>query len=107
MIRQNLPSEEEQAEVYRKVFDCYRSAPVYIRTLDLGADKTLPYLPFRPEDNPALGLRGVRFTLDSVQLLMTQTRAILRAAESREEVNILFPMVSSTSEVDDVLSIIN
>ena len=107
MIRQNLPTEEEQVVVYRKVLDAYPGSPVYIRTLDVGADKPLPYLPASNEDNPALGLRGIRFTLDNVQLLTTQLRAIIRAAGDRTDVRVLFPMVSATAELDSVYRVVD
>lgn len=99
MVRESFPSEEEQIEVYRHVFAAYEDKPVYMRTLDIGGDKQLPYFPVTDEENPALGWRGIRFTLDNVQLLMTQVRAMIRAAGKRE-FNILLPMISSSTELD-------
>lgn len=107
MTRQALPSEEEQVAVYRQVIDAYGDKPVYMRTLDIGGDKPLPYLPHVSEENPALGWRGVRFTLDNIQLLVTQLRAIVRAAQGRESVKVLFPMVSTTEELDQCLELLN
>ncbi|MCB1667341.1 MAG: phosphoenolpyruvate--protein phosphotransferase [Porticoccaceae bacterium] len=107
MIRQNLPSETEQYEVYREVIDTYAGKPVYIRTLDIGADKPLPYLPTVEEENPALGWRGIRFTLDNLQLLMTQFRAIMKAAAGREDVHLLLPMVGSTGELDRCIELLD
>jgi phosphotransferase system enzyme I (PtsI)/phosphotransferase system enzyme I (PtsP) len=72
-----------------------------MRTLDIGGDKQLPYFPVENEENPALGWRGIRFTLDNSQLLMTQVRAMIRAAEGLDNLRILLPMVSSTGELDD------
>ncbi|MEX2365111.1 MAG: putative PEP-binding protein, partial [Pseudohongiellaceae bacterium] len=72
--------------------------PVYMRTLDIGGDKQLPYFPITNEENPALGWRGIRFSLDNIQLLMTQVRAMLRAAQQRN-LHILLPMVSSSQEL--------
>ncbi|MDT8397105.1 MAG: phosphoenolpyruvate--protein phosphotransferase [Pseudomonadales bacterium] len=100
MVRDSFPSEEEQVQVYHHVFDVYQDKPVYMRTLDIGGDKQLPYFPITNEDNPALGWRGIRFSLDNIQLLMTQVRAMVRAAQDRHKLNILLPMVSSTSELD-------
>lgn len=100
MVRQSFPTEDEQVEVYRKVFAAYRGRPVYVRTLDIGADKQLPYFPLGREDNPALGWRGIRFTLDNVQLLMTQVRAIMRAAQGDAQVRVLLPMISSSGELN-------
>lgn len=101
MVHDSFPSEEEQIGVYRQVLDAYRGKPVHMRTLDVGGDKQLPYFPVDNEKNPALGWRGVRFTLDNSQLLMTQVRAMMRAAEGMDNLRILLPMVSSTSELDD------
>jgi phosphoenolpyruvate-protein phosphotransferase len=101
MIRDSFPSEEEQVAVYRQVLAAYEGKPVHMRTLDIGGDKQLPYFPVENEENPALGWRGIRFTLDNSQLLMTQVRAMIRAAEGLENLRILLPMVSSTGELDD------
>lgn len=106
MIRQNLPTEDEQVKVYQQVISAYESKPVYIRTLDVGADKPLPYLPHIIEENPALGLRGIRFTLDNLQILLTQFRAIMRAAEGKNNVNVLLPMVGATQELDQSIELL-
>jgi phosphotransferase system enzyme I (PtsI)/phosphotransferase system enzyme I (PtsP) len=100
MIRDSLPTEEEQYRIYKKVFDAYSDKPVYMRTLDIGGDKQLPYLPILDEENPALGWRGIRFSLDNVQLQMTQVRAMIRASGSGSNLSILLPMVSSADELD-------
>lgn len=107
MIRQTLPSEDEQVSVYQQVVDAYQDKPVYIRTLDIGADKALPYLPTIQEENPALGWRGIRFTLDNLQLLITQYRAIMRAASARSNVHIILPMISCTEELDQCIELLN
>ncbi|QIB64430.1 putative PEP-binding protein [Kineobactrum salinum] len=99
MISETFPSEEEQLHTYSQVLAAYRGRPVYMRTLDIGGDKPLPYFPIH-EENPALGWRGIRFCLDNSSLLMTQLRAMLRAAGSGEELHILLPMVSNTGEID-------
>ncbi len=101
MVHDSFPSEDEQVAVYRQVLEAYRGKPVYMRTLDIGGDKQLPYFAIRGEDNPALGWRGIRFSLDNSQLFMTQIRAMLRAAETESNLHILLPMVSSTQEIDD------
>ncbi len=100
MIRDSFPSEDEQVHVYSTVLASYAGKPVYMRTLDVGGDKQLPYFPIHAEENPALGWRGIRFTLDNIQLLMTQVRAMIRAAAGADNLRILLPMISSTSEVD-------
>jgi len=100
MMRDSFPSEDEQVDVYQRVFEAYRDKPVYMRTLDIGGDKQLPYFPISHEENPALGWRGIRFTLDNIQLLMTQIRAMIRAAEDGGNLHILLPMITSTNELD-------
>jgi phosphotransferase system enzyme I (PtsI)/phosphotransferase system enzyme I (PtsP) len=100
MIHDGFPSEEEQMQIYRHVLTAYTGKPVYMRTLDIGGDKQLPYFPITHEDNPALGWRGIRFSLDNSPLLMTQIRAMIRAARGEDNLHILLPMVSSTAEID-------
>lgn len=99
MVRDSFPTEEEQFTVYSKVIAAYAGKPVYMRTLDIGGDKQLPYFPIRNEENPALGWRGIRFTLDNIQLLMTQVRAMIRASVGFDNLHLLLPMVSSTAEL--------
>ena len=100
MVRDSFPSEEEQIAVYRQVLAAYTDKPVYMRTLDIGGDKQLPYFPIHNEQNPALGWRGIRITLDMLQLLITQVRAMIRAAGDGNNLHILLPMVTSTAEID-------
>lgn len=101
MVRQSFPSEQEQVEVYSTVFKQYTGLPVYMRTLDVGGDKQLPYFPITDEENPALGWRGIRFTLDNIQLLMTQVRAMLIAAAAHNgDLHILLPMISAAEELN-------
>ena len=107
MSLHGLPSEEEQVAVYSEVIEALGDKPVYMRTLDIGADKPLPYLPRVIEENPALGWRGVRFSLDNVQLLVTQLRAIVRSARGKQSVNLLFPMVTTTEELDQCLALLD
>jgi len=100
MLRQSLPSEEQQVRVYQEVIQAYKGKPVYIRSLDIGADKPLHYLPIIREENPALGLRGIRFTLENIQILITQFRAIIKASGDSENVHVTLPMISSGFELD-------
>jgi len=100
MVSDSFPSEQEQVEAYQRVFEAYGDKPIYMRTLDIGGDKQLPYFPIENEENPALGWRGIRFSLDNVQLLMTQVRAMLRAAEGAENLHIMLPMVSAIEQLD-------
>ena len=76
--RNTAPDEEEQLRCYQQVARILGSRPLIIRTLDIGGDKPIPYLPLPPEDNPALGLRGVRTSLWRPDLLEVQLRAMLR-----------------------------
>jgi phosphocarrier protein FPr len=92
------PTEHEQFEVYRDVALALENKPVIIRTLDIGGDKPLPYIQMLPEDNPFLGVRGIRLCLERPQLLREQLRAILKASEFGR-LRIMFPMVADLSEL--------
>jgi phosphotransferase system enzyme I (PtsI)/phosphotransferase system enzyme I (PtsP) len=98
MVSETFPSEEEQLNLYRTVLEAYGDKPVTMRILDIGADKPLPYFPIA-EENPVLGWRGIRFCLDNTSLLVTQLRAMLRAAEGRDNLQVLVPMVSAAWEL--------
>ncbi|HEY6130912.1 MAG TPA: phosphoenolpyruvate--protein phosphotransferase [Halioglobus sp.] len=106
MVSDTFPSEEEQLSVYRQILEAYQDKPVYMRVLDIGGDKPLPYFPIH-EENPALGWRGIRFCLDNSSLFMSQIRAMLRAAEGRENLRIMLPMVGSTSELVEFHKLLN
>ncbi len=106
MTRPNFPSEEEQLEVYRQLLSSYQPRPVTIRTLDIGGDKPLPYFSYE-EENPGLGWRGIRFTLDNRPVFITQLRAMLRANAEGHNLRILLPMVSRVDEVKDTLELLN
>lgn len=98
MGRNTPPSEEEQANIYKTIADILgKERPLIIRTLDVGGDKPLPYLPIPKEDNPFLGERGIRIGLSHPDILRTQFRAILRAAGSAQ-VMVMLPMISSIDE---------
>lgn len=96
--RVTAPTEEEQYETYVGISKELGNRPLIIRTLDVGGDKPLPYLPMPQEDNPFLGNRGLRLCLSKPDLFKTQLRAILRAAHSCD-IKIMFPMVTTVSEV--------
>ncbi|TLY96992.1 MAG: phosphoenolpyruvate--protein phosphotransferase [Gammaproteobacteria bacterium] len=97
--RDTAPSEEEQADVYRAVATALgRERRLVIRTLDVGGDKRLPYLPLPPEENPFLGVRGIRTSLERPDLLRSQLRAILEAAPLGD-VHVMFPMIASLDEL--------
>jgi phosphocarrier protein FPr len=102
MGRSDAPTEEQQLQTYKAILAAAGPArPVIIRTLDVGGDKPLTYLPIPREDNPFLGERGVRVSLDRPEILRVQLRAILRAAVG-SNVRVMFPMVTTLNEVRDV-----
>ncbi|MFQ3216167.1 MAG: phosphotransferase system enzyme I (PtsP) [Paraperlucidibaca sp.] len=106
MLRERFPSEEEQRQIYRQQLEAFAPKSVTMRTLDIGGDKDLPYFPIR-EDNPALGWRGIRVTLDHPEIFMVQVRAMLKAATDLNNLHILLPMVTSVSEVEDAVALIH
>ena len=100
--RDDLPSEDEQFEAYREVADAMHGRPVTIRTLDLGADKSINGAD-RGGPNPALGLRAIRFCLAEPQMFLTQLRAILRASR-HGKIRLLIPMLAHAHEVEQTLA---
>ncbi|HNP69792.1 MAG TPA: phosphoenolpyruvate--protein phosphotransferase [Kouleothrix sp.] len=99
------PTEEEQFAIYRDVAKAFGGQPVIIRTLDIGGDKEVAYLDLPREDNPFLGVRGLRLCLEHPDLFRTQLRAILRAA-SFGKLRIMFPMVADIGELRTARAIV-
>lgn len=97
MDRDNAPTEEEQYESYKFVLEKMEGKQVVIRTLDIGGDKTLPYLPLPQEMNPFLGYRAIRLCLDRKELFKVQLRALLRASVYGK-LCVMFPMISGIQE---------
>lgn len=97
MAHSNAPSETTQEADYRVVLDALAGRPLVVRTLDVGGDKPLPYLPIAEEENPFLGLRGIRLTLRQPELLRQQLIALLKAADDRP-LRIMFPMIGRVEE---------
>jgi phosphocarrier protein FPr len=95
--RETAPDENEQLGIYQKIADILGERPLTVRTLDVGGDKPLKYLPIASEENPFLGLRGIRVGLKHEEILRTQLRALLRV-EHKGEMRIMFPMISTLSE---------
>lgn len=95
--RYELPSEDEQYHHYKRVLEAFDPFPVTIRTLDIGGDKPLPYLKHPVEYNPALGDRGIRFSLSHLEIFKTQIRALLRAS-NHGHLKVMFPMISTKEE---------
>ena len=98
MERKELPSEDEQYEAYREVAEAFGGRPVIVRTLDVGGDKNLPGVEEHEEENPFLGWRGIRMSLDVPKLFKPQLKAILRAAKSGN-LKVMFPMVVNVEEL--------
>jgi phosphoenolpyruvate-protein phosphotransferase len=106
MDRASAPSEDEQAESYAAILSAIGSEhTVIIRTLDVGGDKPLPYLPIPREDNPFLGERGIRVGLDRPEVLRTQLRALLRVASGRK-LHVMFPMIATVQELRDAKAVL-
>ncbi len=105
MNRKALPSEDEQFESYREVAKAMEGRPVVIRTLDLGADKTVSEVDGGEMPNPALGLRAIRYCLAEPQLFLAQLRAILRAS-TYGRVRILLPMLAHAHEIEQSLTLL-
>ncbi len=98
------PSEEEQFTVYKRVLESMAGKKVIIRTLDIGADKQVGYFGLKKEENPALGLRAIRICLTRPEIFRTQLRALYRASVYGE-LGIMFPMITSESELAEILEI--
>ncbi len=106
MDRNNLPSEDEQFEAYKKVAEGMENKPVVIRTLDVGGDKEINYLDLPKEMNPFLGYRAIRVCLDRKDIFKTQLRALLRASHYGN-IKIMFPMISSVEEIRSAKAILS
>ncbi|MDT3413598.1 UNVERIFIED_ORG: signal transduction protein with GAF and PtsI domain [Atlantibacter sp. SORGH_AS 304] len=105
MLQSGFPSEEEQVAQYQGMLQMFNDKPVTLRTLDVGADKQLPYMPIS-EENPCLGWRGIRITLDQPEIFLIQVRAMLRANAATGNLSILLPMITSIDEVDEARRLI-
>ena len=102
MLFNRFPSELEQLDLYRQALETMAPLPVTLRTLDAGDDKPLPYLP-ETGPNPAMGLRGIRFSLDHPEIFLTQLRAALRADIGIGNLRLLLPMISDVDELEQAL----
>ena len=106
MDRPYFPSEQEQTKLYEEVLSEFAQSTVTMRTLDIGGDKSLPYFPIT-EDNPFLGWRGIRITLDHPEIFLVQVRAMIRANHHHNNLEIMLPMISNVNEVDEAIRLIN
>mgnify|MGYP000791821495 CR=1 FL=1 len=102
--KDNYPTEEEQFQVYKTVAQNMAGKKVVIRTLDIGADKQVDYFDMEHEENPAMGYRAIRICLDRVEIFKTQLRALYRAS-AFGTISIMFPMIISVKEVQDIKKI--
>ena len=100
----DYPTEEQQFSVYKRVLESMASKKVIIRTLDIGADKQVDYFSLAKEDNPALGMRAIRLCLDRPEIFKTQLRALYRASVYGK-LGIMFPMIASVWELEEILDI--
>jgi phosphotransferase system enzyme I (PtsP) len=106
MSRDRFPSEDEQYVIYRQILKAFAPRNVTMRTLDIGGDKILSYFPVE-EDNPYLGWRGIRVTLDHPDLFLLQVRAMMRANEDLNNLRIMLPMITTLSELDEAKLLID
>ncbi|WMQ74926.1 MAG: Phosphoenolpyruvate-dependent phosphotransferase system [Sodalis sp.] len=106
MLQNGFPSEEEQVAQYQGMLQLFPGKSVTLRTLDVGADKQLPYMPIS-EENPCLGWRGIRVTLDQPEIFLIQVRAMLRANTATGNLSILLPMITSIDEIDEARRLID
>lgn len=105
MSRDRFPTEDEQFIIYKQILKAFAPRFVTMRTLDIGGDKILSYFPVE-EDNPYLGWRGIRVTLDHPEIFLLQIRAMLRANEELNNLRIMLPMVTALNEVDEAIFLI-
>ena len=105
LLRKSFPSEEEQVSLYTRVLEQAQGRSVTIRTFDVGGDKFLSYLEYPKEDNPFLGWRSIRLSLDLEDVFRVQIRAILRAS-AFGKTRMLFPMISSIDEIRQVVALV-
>lgn len=102
MHAEHIPDENEQFKLYCDALRSLNGEPLSIRTFDIGADKDMPCLALDREDNPALGLRGIRYSLAHPQMLRSQLKAVLRAA-NHGQIRLMFPMINQVEELDQLL----
>jgi len=106
LLRSSFPTEDEQVAIYREQLVAFSPRPVTMRTLDIGGDKDLPYFPIE-EENPFLGWRGIRISLDHPEIFLVQIRALLRASQGTNNLRIMLPMISNVPELDRALELID
>ena len=99
LLRDRFPTEREQTGIYRQQLEAFKPKMVTMRTLDIGGDKPLPYFPIK-EENPFLGWRGIRVSMDHHEIFIGQVRAMMKASVGLNNLQIMLPMISNMNEVD-------
>ena len=106
MVRSTMPTVDQQQALYAGIMEMAGNRPVTFRTLDIGGDKVLPYLPHGDDENPAMGWRAIRVSLDRPAMLRQQLRALVRAAGGRR-LRIMFPMVAEVAELEQARAVLS
>lgn len=105
LLSDHFPTEREQTEIYREQLEAFHPKTVTMRTLDIGGDKSLPYFPIK-EENPFLGWRGIRVSMDHPEIFIAQVRAMMRASVGLDNLQIMLPMISNMGEIDSSIRLI-
>jgi phosphotransferase system, enzyme I, PtsP len=106
LLKERFPTEREQTEIYRTQLDAFYPNPVTMRTLDIGGDKALPYFKIT-EENPFLGWRGIRVSMDHPEIFISQVRAMMKASQGLDNLHIMLPMISNMEQVDYAIHLID
>ena len=106
LLKDRFPTEREQTEIYRPQLDAFHPNTVTMRTLDIGGDKALPYFKIS-EENPFLGWRGIRVSMDHPEIFISQVRAMMKASQGLDNLQIMLPMISSMAQVDYAIHLID
>ncbi len=106
ILRDSFPTEREQTEIYRPQLEALHPLPVTMRTLDIGGDKALPYFTIK-EENPFMGWRGIRVSMDHPEIFISQVRAMMKASQGLDNLQIMLPMVSNMRQIDYAMHLID
>ena len=106
LLKDRFPTEREQTEIYRPQLEAFHPKPVTMRTLDIGGDKALPYFKIT-EENPFLGWRGIRVSMDHPEIFISQVRAMMKASQGLDNLQIMLPMISNMDQVDYAIHLID
>ena len=106
LLKDRFPTEREQTEIYRPQLEAFHPNPVTMRTLDIGGDKALPYFKIS-EENPFLGWRGIRVSMDHPEIFISQVRAMMKASQGLDNLQIMLPMISNMAQVDYAIHLID